>query len=101
MSHYPSGGTHSNSIVRDVLSDYGSCSDQCVLSDRHAWGYRGCCPDGRVTLHQGFEKFQFSMRSRMFFICERLVVCVANVILIADGFRYGDEWFSLAFVFPL
>src|SRR2546425_8512374 len=92
MSHYPSGGTHSNSIVRDVLSDYGSCSDQCVLADRHAWGYRGACPDGRVTLHQGLEKFPFSMRSRMLIIGERHVGRDEHIIFNRYSCRYEDEW---------
>jgi len=98
MSHYPSRGTHSNSIVRDVLSDYGSCSDQCVLSDRHAWGYRGACPDGRVTLHQGLEKFPFSMRSRMLVIRECHVWRDEHVILNGHACRNEDEWANLAVV---
>src|SRR5438445_12706233 len=91
MSHYPSGGTHSNSIVRDVLSDYGSCSDQCVLSDRDAWGYRGACPDGRVTVHQGLEKFPFSMGSGMLVRRECHVCGDEHVILNGHACSNEDE----------
>src|SRR2546422_10835788 len=98
MSHYPSRGTHSNSIVRDVLRSYGCCSDQSVLSDRHARDDRGGCPDGRVTLHQSLEKFPFSMRSGMFIIRERHVRREKHVIFNGHACRNEDEWANLAVV---
>jgi len=53
VSHYPSGGADCDSIVRDVLSDYGSCSDQCVLANRHARMIVVPRADRRMTLSQG------------------------------------------------
>src|SRR5467141_1636633 len=98
MSHYPSRGTHSNSIVRDVLSDYGSCSDQCVLANRHARDDRGARADRRMTLHKGLEKFPFSMRSGMLVICERHVWRDEYIIFNGHTCGYEDERANLAIV---
>src|SRR6267143_3212493 len=98
VSHYSSGSADCDSIVRDVLSDYGSCSDQCVLANRHARDDRGARADRRMTLHKGLEKFPFSMRSRMFVICERHVRRDEHVVLNGYACRYEDEWANLAII---
>ena len=89
MSHYSSGGADCDGIVRDVLSDYGSCSDQCVLADRHARDDRGASADRRVTLHTGLEKLPFSMRSGVFVIGERDVRRDEDVVF--DDYSRWDE----------
>src|SRR2546425_4928992 len=98
MSHYPGRGAYSNCVIWDVLSDYGSRSDQCVLADRHAWRDCAACPDGRVTLHKGLEKFPFSMRSGMLVIRERHVRRDKHVIFNGHACRNEDEWANLAVV---
>src|SRR2546422_3439258 len=93
-----SGNSHSDRVLRYILSYNRSCTYESILSDLDPWIDNAASTDGRETLHSRAEQGPFTMSSRMFIVRERYVWSDEDIILNNDS--GGDEykWTNLAIV---